>query len=112
MGGGHAHGVHAGGLRGLDADRGVLEDHGPRRPDARLGRRDEEDLRVGLAAGDVLQRRDRGEPADEPASSTVSSRFGRTPLEPIASSTPAAVKPSSSSRTPSIRAILPRATSR
>ena len=35
--------------------------------DARLGRRDEKDLGVGLAVLDVLERRDRGEPARQPA---------------------------------------------
>ena len=47
-----------------------------------------------------------------PHSVTVRSRFGRTPLEPIASLTPRAVSASSTSRTPSIRTIFPRATSR
>ena len=61
MGRGDAHGVHPGRLGRLDAERGVLEHNRTDRGNARLGRRDQEDLGVGLAPGDILQRRDRGE---------------------------------------------------
>ena len=42
-----------------------------------------------------------------PHSAIVSSRFGKTALEPIASRAPAPVSPSRTSRTPSISVIFP-----
>ena len=105
--------VHARGPGGLNADGGVLEDDRAGRLDSRPGRGDEEDLRVGLAAGDILERGDRREPAVQTAIANGQFEIRHaTPLEPIASRTPRSVSASSTSRTPSMRAMLPAQCSR
>ena len=83
------HGEHAGGLRRLDADRGVLEDDRAPRVDAGLPRGDQEDLRVGLAVRDVLQRGDRGEP---PVQAALARPSGRGSAGPRSSRSPAGTR--------------------
>ena len=51
----------------MNADGGVLEDDRALGRHARAGRGGQEDLGVGLAPGDVLQRRDLGESAVQAA---------------------------------------------
>ena len=107
---GDAHGAHAGGLRGLDADRGILEDDRARGSTPALAAATRKTCGSGLPL-DILQRGDRGEAALEAADLDRQVEVGRTPLDPIASRT-LAREPVEQSRTPSISAIWPRATSR